>query len=98
MVGICLGVSTIQNIQVCALVQYVQGLGDNYVKTFDDLVTLTLKLGSRCFVNGLILNRISDVRNFVLRAMQVAEWLLEAWTYTEAIHICTDERTKIPCV
>jgi hypothetical protein len=68
-VGICVGVSAIQNIPIGALVRYVQGLRDNYVKTFDYLVTQTLKLGSRCFANGLSLNGISDVRNFVLRVI-----------------------------
>jgi len=56
--GICVGVSAIQNIPVGALVQYVESLRDNYVKTFDDLVTLMMKLGSRCFVNSLSLNGI----------------------------------------
>lgn len=56
MAGICVGVSAIQNISVGALVQYVQSLRYNYVKTFDDLGTLTLKLGSWCFVNGISLN------------------------------------------
>ena len=69
MAGICVGVSAIQNIPMGALVRYVQGLRDNYVKTFDYLVTLTLKLGSRCFPKGLSLNGVSDVRNFVLRVI-----------------------------
>lgn len=69
MVGICVGVSAIQNIPIGALVRYVQGLRDNYVTNFDYLITLTLKLGSRCFANGLSLNGVSDVRSFVLRVI-----------------------------
>lgn len=65
--GICVGVSAIQNIPVGALVQYVQSLRDNYVKTFDNLVTLMLKLGSRCFVNSLIVNGILTLGIFITK-------------------------------